>query len=630
MDFGFVNWDNNPKHQHTFSKLKWQDDLGISPHYQTFTQNKITAIADARIDNHAELCKRLLLSERVSEAELCCHLYQKYGLSFCEQLHGDFAVVIFDKAQKRVVAATDLFGIRPLYYAHRAGHYFLFSFSTQGIFSSQLVSKTIDENSVYSFFRHYSRQVPPSEDTFFEAIKTVRAGHFLVADSNSATQFFYWKIPPKPSLVLSENDYGAAFKTHFDGAVWKRTSPHKRVATQLSGGLDSNAVTATAVGFGQQTVLPFHIDTGHASTDEKYYVRKLIEKTRLPVRFVAPSQDVYADLVLQTQLLNAPSHYTSPFSFFKSSFDLIREAGCQTLLTGHDGDSVVGYGRAHLEQMIKNKDWTSVKHYLLGSLDRDLSPVFEQWNNWDDPTKYYYSAQRTLLQDLKKQISSGQFLSQLKTLNQDFGVPYWAIARYLLQKITQLKNHSFAEWQVLNPDFSAAFSQKPLTEFIYFADADATHREYLENVLDFNFFRVNQETTLLARAWGFEVSHPFFDRKLLEFNLFVPEQVRFGATGLGRMPLRMAMQGVLPEEIRLRRSKTPFDDFLLDSLRTLANTSPAISRQHLLWKYLNPKTFKQQLAQIQDVKKPHLIKNAAKKDLLKSYFLAVWLDTLPT
>jgi asparagine synthase (glutamine-hydrolysing) len=58
--------------------------------------------------------------------------------------------------------------------------------------------------------------------------------------------------------------------------------------------------------------------------------------------------------------------------------------------------------------------------------------------------------------------------------------------------------------------------------------------------------------------FGIERRHPFYDRRLVEFVLSLPEEQR----SLGEWPikavLREAMRGILPEFIRARRDKTRF------------------------------------------------------------------------
>src|SRR6185295_19295394 len=41
-------------------------------------------------------------------------LYERYGTAFLEKVRGDFSVILWDRRQQAVFAATDGFGIHPL------------------------------------------------------------------------------------------------------------------------------------------------------------------------------------------------------------------------------------------------------------------------------------------------------------------------------------------------------------------------------------------------------------------------------------------------------------------------------------------------------------------------------------
>ena len=57
-----------------------------------------------------------------------------------------------------------------------------------------------------------------------------------------------------------------------------------------------------------------------------------------------------------------------------------------------------------------------------------------------------------------------------------------------------------------------------------------------------------------ARSFGLDARFPFFDRRLIEFCVALPAEQKF-RDGWTRRVMRNAMQGVLPEEIRLRADK---------------------------------------------------------------------------
>jgi asparagine synthase (glutamine-hydrolysing) len=64
-----------------------------------------------------ELEQRGHLFRTRSDSEIALHLYEELGAHCVQHLRGEFAFVLWDEANRRIFAARDRFGIKPLYYA---------------------------------------------------------------------------------------------------------------------------------------------------------------------------------------------------------------------------------------------------------------------------------------------------------------------------------------------------------------------------------------------------------------------------------------------------------------------------------------------------------------------------------
>src|SRR5581483_2774076 len=75
-------------------------------------------VADVRLDNRAELLSQLdgLRQPTLSDANLILQAYEAWGLAMPARLLGDFAFVIWDPRQQRLIAARDTSGQRTLFY----------------------------------------------------------------------------------------------------------------------------------------------------------------------------------------------------------------------------------------------------------------------------------------------------------------------------------------------------------------------------------------------------------------------------------------------------------------------------------------------------------------------------------
>ena len=57
-----------------------------------------------------------------SDSEIALHLYEDFGTQCLQHLRGEFALVLWDQNRRRIFAARDRFGIKPLFYAWHQRH----------------------------------------------------------------------------------------------------------------------------------------------------------------------------------------------------------------------------------------------------------------------------------------------------------------------------------------------------------------------------------------------------------------------------------------------------------------------------------------------------------------------------
>lgn len=76
----------------------------------------IVALFNGEIYNYLEFNN---LTEQLykSDGECLIPLYKKYGDNFIKQLHGEFAIVLFDFKRKLIILSTDIFSTKPLWYS---------------------------------------------------------------------------------------------------------------------------------------------------------------------------------------------------------------------------------------------------------------------------------------------------------------------------------------------------------------------------------------------------------------------------------------------------------------------------------------------------------------------------------
>jgi asparagine synthase (glutamine-hydrolysing) len=180
-----------------------------------------------------------------SDAEVIPHLYEEFGERFVEHLHGMFALVIYDRANKQLILARDGLGIKPLYYLETERGFY-FSSEIKGFLLVPEYHPEVDRNALDRLltFKHI-----PGQACLLKDIRILKPGHRMVYDLKEGTSCTtqYYRLPPPSELsgTVAWEDAAAEVRRLFDEAVRIRLMSDVPLGVALSGGLDSSAVAAS-------------------------------------------------------------------------------------------------------------------------------------------------------------------------------------------------------------------------------------------------------------------------------------------------------------------------------------------------------------------------------------------------
>jgi asparagine synthase (glutamine-hydrolysing) len=216
---------------------------------QPFTLDGLTwIVADARIDARRRLVSELLAQGRpvsceLADVELLWHAYQIWQERCTDHLLGDFAFAVWDIDRRRLFCARDHLGVKPLYYAHRAGA-IVFSNTLDCIRLHPAVSDRLNDRAVGDFLLFGLNL--DADSTIFADIQQVPPGHTVTWSDGNVTRRRYWSLPiDEPIFYRRADDYVAQFRELLKEAVGDRLRIG-RVGVFMSGGIDSPALAATA------------------------------------------------------------------------------------------------------------------------------------------------------------------------------------------------------------------------------------------------------------------------------------------------------------------------------------------------------------------------------------------------
>lgn len=568
--------------------------------------------------------------------------YTAGGPSSFDALRADFAVCVCDTRRQTLICARDPLGIKPLYYVYRPCRFFAFASEIKVL----LALPEIDVTPNYLKFREYltwpTAYVPYSEETFYETIYSVLPGHYLQVNSQTLTQHAYWKIDfTKFSGLHSTADYAALFKDYFAQAVADRIKNRRTIGAHLSGGLDSSSVSCMAQVLANQQHRPpihtFTIDPGLASTDERRYVQAVVDQYHTQHQTVRPLSNVLEAVLQINQQFDRPEHFIIPSSFHLSGSLAARQASCDIILTGHDGDSVVTPGFEFLDALIEAADWQSLRdanRQFVGYRDRALSYVDANWQRLNDDEKYQKQTLYALGPALKKQFrqqSLGAFLATLYQQKQVLGISSAALLAYGYQRITARLARRGQIDTALRPDFDQQFPPKPARSTQPFTDAfEESHRHSPDLILNTTNVICNEQLNHMGAYYGHLYSFPFFDKNVIELGLATPLNIRFD-NGRGRGLIRQGLREILPPSIVNRLTKTNFVEYGNTAARQLydATYEHFSATSHPIWDVVDRAVFFKISAIVFSTKIPVNRKTRYNWQLSRIIYLALWLGSLP-
>ena len=211
-----------------------------------FNEDKsLVLVFNGEIYNFKELRAELLEKGHIfannSDSEVLLHGFEEWGESMVPRLRGMFAFVIFDRRDRSLFAARDMFGIKPFYYTFM-GESFIFGSEIKSFLEHPDFKKELNEEAL----AHYlSFQYSPTEETFFKGVYKLPPAHYFTFKNGEMKKTRYFK--PDFNALDGVLEY---FADLTDKAVRESVAAHKiadvEVGSFLSSGIDSSYIAEAA------------------------------------------------------------------------------------------------------------------------------------------------------------------------------------------------------------------------------------------------------------------------------------------------------------------------------------------------------------------------------------------------
>jgi asparagine synthase (glutamine-hydrolysing) len=205
----------------------------------------VTAIVNGELYDHAEVRARLearghRFATR-SDSEIVVHLYEEHGLDLVHELDGIFAFALWDERERRLVAARDHFGVKPLYWWSDGRRTALAS-EVRALIAAGLVAPEVDPVALDHFLA--CRFVPAPRTLFAGVRKLPPASLLIAADGEAPRVTSFREAPGDPLEDRADEDLADELAERFTDAVARQMMSDVPYGALLSGGVDSAAIVA--------------------------------------------------------------------------------------------------------------------------------------------------------------------------------------------------------------------------------------------------------------------------------------------------------------------------------------------------------------------------------------------------
>ncbi|MBW4082044.1 asparagine synthase-related protein [Paenibacillus sp. S150] len=499
------------------------------------SDRKLAITADAIIDNRDELFGRLQVPQEdrasMPDSLLILLAYEKWGEQTPVYLIGDFAFMIWDERKRMLFGARDFSGNRTLYFQRKGG---LFSFCTviHPLLSLPGAGRALNEEWVSEFLAIQTRtDAMDLYSTVYQPVEQLPPSHSVSVKGGNITFSRYCTLQAPPKLRLrSGREYVEAFREVFGQAVRDRLRTHLAVGANLSGGLDSGSVVSFAAAELRRRGQPLHtfssypvdnfapFNLGKRVADERPYIRETIDYVGniQPDFLNFPELSPYSEIDEWLDIMEMPYKFIENSYWLKGIFEQAQLKNIGVLLSGQRGNWSISWGPAldYQAKLIREFRWIS-----------------------------FYRENR--------QYNESMGASRRKVLQIVGKKAFPSLARLLPAR-------QEAPPELIHPDFARrtevqerlkamGMNGGPSSQTVYDIRRRHFEQPHIWNVNG----TVATKLSLKYRVWDRD---PTNDLRVIRFCLSVPEG-QYVQNGVDRSLIRRAMEGLLPDEVRLNRKR---------------------------------------------------------------------------
>jgi asparagine synthase (glutamine-hydrolysing) len=452
-----------------------------------------------------------------SDTEVIVHLYEERGPESVRDLRGMFALLLWDSRRKRLLAARDHLGKKPLYYVAHGGRLSLASEIT-ALYHLPDLPWALDPLALDLYLSH---SYIPSPTSILAAVRKLPAAHYMVVERGTMTIKRFWS--PSAIRDISAQQAVAELDRTLEDAVRLRLVSDVPLGCFLSGGVDSSVVVAL-----MSRLLPDPVRTFSIGFDRHEY-SELVHARTIARHFKTDHQEFTVTPDAAAIFPELVEHFGEPFG---------------------DSSAVAVW---YLAQLTRKR----VTVALNGDGGDELFGGYPWYQ-----TGSRLAAAARWLGPLARALSVGPGGAYLR-----HRLPYRAAKALTLLGTTDSARFAALRRTLEDTRRQSLYSRE------FAARSGATALAYLEDAYDeagHDALRAMSLTDLItylpedllvkidrmSMAWGLEARSPFLDTRVVDLAMAIPARLKQDASG-GKRILKTAFGGLFPSGF-LERPKMGF------------------------------------------------------------------------
>jgi len=263
-----------------FNRLKILD-LSSNANMPMVSDNeRYVLVFNGEIYNYKNLKNKLLNDYKFktsSDSEVILAGYQKYGLEFFKKMSGMWALLIYDKLNKKIIISRDRLGLKPLYYLKLGSEYYFSSEQKSLIDVIHSQKKNLNLNINYAVNYIIKGNCDFKKETIYENIFLIEEGAIYELQNELKYLDKIWKIEFSEKKQFSEKKLSEILINSFK----EHTNSHVKISATLSSGIDSSTIFFTLKKFFKYELKSFSLKFNFFQDYESEIIKERVKKFKI-------------------------------------------------------------------------------------------------------------------------------------------------------------------------------------------------------------------------------------------------------------------------------------------------------------------------------------------------------------